>query len=111
MLYYLLYQKLFPVVRPFRLFGFVTFRTAFASLRSGDGKVAGGPRGLAKTHAVLPSLPEVVSSSPSVPPVRIRHLPDRLRQPQIGRWKGCWRTARSSQNSCCITFSTRSCFQ
>jgi phospho-N-acetylmuramoyl-pentapeptide-transferase len=32
MLYYLLYQQLFPAVRPFRLFGFVTFRTAFASL-------------------------------------------------------------------------------
>src|SRR6195952_1345655 len=32
MLYYLLYQKLFPAVRPFRVFGFVTFRTAFASL-------------------------------------------------------------------------------
>ncbi|MEO7649329.1 MAG: phospho-N-acetylmuramoyl-pentapeptide-transferase [Bryobacteraceae bacterium] len=32
MLYYLLFQKLFPAVRPFRLFGFVTFRTAFASL-------------------------------------------------------------------------------
>src|SRR3979411_1288715 len=32
MLYYLLYQRFFPVVRPFRLFGFVTFRTAFASL-------------------------------------------------------------------------------
>jgi phospho-N-acetylmuramoyl-pentapeptide-transferase len=32
MLYYLLYQRLFPVVRPFRVFGFVTFRTAFASL-------------------------------------------------------------------------------
>lgn len=32
MLYYLLYQQLFPLVRPFRLFGFVTFRTAFASL-------------------------------------------------------------------------------
>jgi phospho-N-acetylmuramoyl-pentapeptide-transferase len=32
MLYYLLYQQLFPVVRPFRVFGFVTFRTAFASL-------------------------------------------------------------------------------
>jgi phospho-N-acetylmuramoyl-pentapeptide-transferase len=32
MLYYLLYQKFFPAVRPFRLFGFVTFRTAFASL-------------------------------------------------------------------------------
>src|SRR5499427_9674166 len=32
MLYYLLFQQLFPAVRPFRLFGFVTFRTAFASL-------------------------------------------------------------------------------
>jgi phospho-N-acetylmuramoyl-pentapeptide-transferase len=32
MLYYLLYQKLFPAVRPFRVFGFVTFRTAFASI-------------------------------------------------------------------------------
>ncbi len=32
MLYYLLYQRLFPIVRPFRVFGFVTFRTAFASL-------------------------------------------------------------------------------
>ena len=32
MLYYLLFQKMFPAVRPFRLFGFVTFRTAFASL-------------------------------------------------------------------------------
>ena len=32
MLYYLLYQQLFPAIRPFRVFGFVTFRTAFASL-------------------------------------------------------------------------------
>src|SRR6266568_8335064 len=32
MLYYVLYQQLFPAVRPFRVFGFVTFRTAFASL-------------------------------------------------------------------------------
>src|SRR5438128_10503935 len=32
MLYYVLYQQLFPLVRPFRVFGFVTFRTAFASL-------------------------------------------------------------------------------
>ncbi len=32
MLYYLLYQQLFPVVRPFRVFGYVTDRTAFASL-------------------------------------------------------------------------------
>src|SRR5580698_3070844 len=32
MLYYLLYQQLFPLVRPFRVFGFVTFRTAFASI-------------------------------------------------------------------------------
>src|SRR5260221_12765013 len=32
MLYYVLYHQLFPAVRPFRVFGFVTFRTAFASL-------------------------------------------------------------------------------
>ena len=32
MLYYLFFQQLFPAVRPFRVFGFVTFRTAFASL-------------------------------------------------------------------------------
>jgi phospho-N-acetylmuramoyl-pentapeptide-transferase len=32
MLYWLLYEKLFPAFTPFRLVGFVTFRTAFASL-------------------------------------------------------------------------------
>ncbi|MBI3695111.1 MAG: phospho-N-acetylmuramoyl-pentapeptide-transferase [Acidobacteria bacterium] len=32
MLYYLLYQKLFPIISPFRVFGYITFRTAFASL-------------------------------------------------------------------------------
>ena len=32
MFYYLLYQQLFPVIRPFRVFQYVTFRTAFASL-------------------------------------------------------------------------------
>ena len=32
MLYYLLYQKLFPVISPFRVFGYITFRTAYASL-------------------------------------------------------------------------------
>jgi phospho-N-acetylmuramoyl-pentapeptide-transferase len=32
MLYYLLFQQLFPQVRPFRVFQYVTFRTAFASL-------------------------------------------------------------------------------
>ena len=32
MLYYLLYEKLFPYVSPFRVFRFVTFRAAFASL-------------------------------------------------------------------------------
>lgn len=32
MLYYLLYQKLFPAISPFRVFRFVTFRAAFASL-------------------------------------------------------------------------------
>jgi phospho-N-acetylmuramoyl-pentapeptide-transferase len=32
MLYYLLYEKLFPLVSPFRVFQYHTFRTAFASL-------------------------------------------------------------------------------
>jgi phospho-N-acetylmuramoyl-pentapeptide-transferase len=32
LLYWLLYQKLFPYVRPFRIFRYLTFRTAFASL-------------------------------------------------------------------------------
>jgi phospho-N-acetylmuramoyl-pentapeptide-transferase len=32
MLYYLLYQQLYPAVSPFRVFRFVTFRAAFASL-------------------------------------------------------------------------------
>ena len=32
MLYWLLYQKLFPYFGPFRIFRYLTFRTAFASL-------------------------------------------------------------------------------
>src|SRR6476619_3549475 len=32
MLYYLLYERLFPYVSPFRVFRYITFRTAFASL-------------------------------------------------------------------------------
>jgi phospho-N-acetylmuramoyl-pentapeptide-transferase len=32
LLYWLLYQKLFPYYRPFRIFRYLTFRTAFASL-------------------------------------------------------------------------------
>jgi phospho-N-acetylmuramoyl-pentapeptide-transferase len=32
MLYYLLYQELFPIFSPFRVFGYITFRTAYASI-------------------------------------------------------------------------------
>jgi phospho-N-acetylmuramoyl-pentapeptide-transferase len=32
LLYWLLYEKLFPFIRPFRIFRYLTFRTAFASL-------------------------------------------------------------------------------
>ena len=32
MLYWLLYQKLFPYFRPFRVFRYLTFRTAFATI-------------------------------------------------------------------------------
>jgi phospho-N-acetylmuramoyl-pentapeptide-transferase len=31
MLYHLLFEELFPVFSPFRVFGYITFRTAFAS--------------------------------------------------------------------------------
>ncbi len=31
MLYWLLYQKLYPFFHPFRIFRYLTFRTAFAS--------------------------------------------------------------------------------
>lgn len=34
MFYWLLYQRLFPAISPFRLFGYVTVRTMFASLTS-----------------------------------------------------------------------------
>jgi phospho-N-acetylmuramoyl-pentapeptide-transferase len=34
MLYWLLYEQLYPLVRPFRVFGYVTARTMFASLTS-----------------------------------------------------------------------------
>src|SRR5580692_11312473 len=34
MLYWLLYGQLYPAVRPFRVFGYVTSRTLFASLTS-----------------------------------------------------------------------------
>jgi phospho-N-acetylmuramoyl-pentapeptide-transferase len=34
MLYWLLYEQLYPMVRPFRVFGYITARTMFASLTS-----------------------------------------------------------------------------
>src|ERR1700758_928227 len=43
MLYYLLYEKLFPYVSPFRVFRYTTFRTAFASLTALFLCVALGP--------------------------------------------------------------------
>src|SRR6202521_2009443 len=43
MLYYLLYEKLFPYVSPFRVFRYTTFRTAFASITALFLCVALGP--------------------------------------------------------------------
>lgn len=43
MLYWLLYEKLFPDFGPLRLFGYVTFRTAFASLTALFLGIALGP--------------------------------------------------------------------
>src|SRR5690349_22880315 len=48
MLYFLLYEKLFPYVSPFRVFRYTTFRTAFASLTALFLCVALGPWLIAK---------------------------------------------------------------
>src|SRR6185295_5909948 len=48
MLYFLLYEKLFPYVSPFRVFRYTAFRTAFASLTAWFLCVALGPWLIAK---------------------------------------------------------------
>src|SRR3989441_11255814 len=48
MLYYLLYEKLFPFISPFRVFRYTTFRTAFASLTALFLCIALGPWLIAK---------------------------------------------------------------
>ena len=50
MLYYLLYEKLFPYVSPFRVFRYTTFRTAFASLTALFLCIALGPWLIHKLH-------------------------------------------------------------
>src|SRR5437763_3420855 len=50
MLYYLLYEKLFPYVGPFRVFRYITFRTAFASLTALFLCIALGPWLINKLH-------------------------------------------------------------
>src|SRR6202162_4713982 len=51
MLYYLLYERLFPYVSPLRVFRYVTFRTAFASLTALFLCIALGPWLIAKLRA------------------------------------------------------------
>ncbi len=48
MLYYLLYERLFPAVSPFRVFRYVTFRTAFAGITALFLCIALGPWLIAK---------------------------------------------------------------
>ena len=50
MLYWLLYQKLYPFFHPFRIFRFVTFRTAFASLTAMMIALFIGPYVIQKLH-------------------------------------------------------------
>ena len=50
MLYWLLYQKLFPYFRPFRIFRYLTFRTAFASLTALLITMIIGPYVIEKLH-------------------------------------------------------------
>src|SRR5271167_4398956 len=51
MLYFLLYEKLFPYVSPFRVFGYSTFRTASASLTALFLCIVLGPWLIAKLRA------------------------------------------------------------
>src|SRR5271155_3341310 len=50
LLYWLLYQKLFPYFRPFRIFRYLTFRTAFASLTAMLIALFVGPYVIQKLH-------------------------------------------------------------
>jgi phospho-N-acetylmuramoyl-pentapeptide-transferase len=50
LLYWLLYQKLFPYFRPFRIFRYLTFRTAFASLTALLITMIIGPYVIEKLH-------------------------------------------------------------
>jgi phospho-N-acetylmuramoyl-pentapeptide-transferase len=50
LLYWLLYQKLFPYFRPFRIFRYLTFRTAFASLTALLIALIIGPYVIEKLH-------------------------------------------------------------
>jgi phospho-N-acetylmuramoyl-pentapeptide-transferase len=50
LLYWLLYQKLFPYFRPFRIFRFLTFRTAFATLTAMLIGLVVGPYVIGKLH-------------------------------------------------------------
>ena len=50
MLYWLLYQKLFPYFRPFRIFRYLTFRTAFATLTAMLIALIIGPYVIEKLH-------------------------------------------------------------
>jgi phospho-N-acetylmuramoyl-pentapeptide-transferase len=50
LLYWLLYQKLFPYFRPFRIFRYLTFRTAFATLTAMLIGLVVGPYVIEKLH-------------------------------------------------------------
>ena len=50
MLYWLLYQKLFPYFRPFRIFRYLTFRTAFATITALLITLIIGPYVIEKLH-------------------------------------------------------------
>jgi len=50
LLYWLLYQKLFPYFRPFRIFRYLTFRTAFATLTAMLIALIIGPYVIEKLH-------------------------------------------------------------
>ena len=72
MLYWLLYEKLFPFFHPFRIFRYLTFRTAFASLHRAADRALHRP--LRHPEAArIPDRPVHPRRRPPVAPEKIRH--------------------------------------
>ena len=72
MLYWLLYEKLFPFFHPFRIFRYLTFRTAFASLHGAADRALHRPVRHSEAARVS-DRPVHPRRRPAVAPEKVRH--------------------------------------